>query len=196
MSIEENTIKNSGLTLLSHAGNFIGFISYQVLQCSNSHILYFHDLMIKKSFQSLGLFRTALMMSIVCASQDYKMDEFTGMTITYNARVIKSLYFKPHIFKNISFPTPSNKHKMLLREHGSHFFDPRELDIENGIVRKMWLQSKKDGQHINDNSELSILTGTYLNPVDGDSIVLLFDIDEKSIEHINNFLKERVGQTP
>jgi len=192
MSIEDNTINNDGLVLLMKDDHSVGFISYQIKKYDDKYVMYFHDLMISKKYQGKGLYRIALLSSILTIAEKYDTVHFTGMTITYNARVIKSLYFKPHIFRNISFPRLNVEHRYLVKKMGADFFDEKNLHLDKGIIEGMWKPSRRNGQHLVDYSELSDLFGPGLSPETGDSLVLLFDIDAESVRYIRNFLNERV----
>lgn len=195
-SIEENTINNDLLLLMEDNGKVVGFTSVKLIDDRDNKFAYWHDAMIVKKYQGMGFSRLLSLLLLGAVSTRFSAPYFNLITITSNSRVLKTLYTKDTIFKNLSFPVPSSDQVELFRSFSSHLAIDDKIDVDTGIVRQMWLPQEDNDQHITNVQNLNILLNEKLSSESGDALAVVTEIDEESVVNADLYVREMLKVDP
>lgn len=161
-TIEENTINTDLLLLLNHKDKFVGFLSANCSKMDDHDIVYLHDVMISREYQGRGFCRLLSLLLILDVFDCFAISKFEVVTAKSNSRLISTLYTKRNVFKTISFPAPNEFHKILLKRISKELFDDIKINVEKGMIEKIWGPPPDEKQHISRAKNLTLLLGREL----------------------------------
>lgn len=188
-SIEDNTINNDLLLLLSSNGKYTGFLSADRNKIGDREVVYLHDVMISQDHQGLGFCRLLVLLLVLDIFDCFSISRFDLVTATSNSRLISTLYTKNNIFKNLSFPKPNDYHKILLRMMRDGLFGDKTVNVDTGIINDIWRQPPDDRQHISRARNLTTLFGNTLALERGDALAIIASLNEEAIINANSYVR-------
>lgn len=188
-SIEENTINNDLLFLLSQKDRYVGFLSAERKKISGTDVIHLHDVMIAQECQGMGYCRLLTVILVLDVFAGFGISKFYLVTATSNSRLIETLYTKHNIFTSISFPCPDMSHEGWFKEVGEALFKGNDINYKTGVIKNLWHPPIDKEQHITKNRSMSSLFGQCTELSDRDALLVISKVDEEAIVNANSYVR-------